>query len=763
MKLIMQTADIVGDEKNCLYPHRVEVTSAETLQAAVHTDHVCAEYRGGYRNSQNFLRSNVVVMDCDNDHSNNPDEWITPEKLDAMLPGIAYAIAFSRHHMKVRNARRPRPKFHVYFEIQPITDAHQYAELKKEIYSMFPFFDDNALDAARFIYGSESDMPVWHDGPTTIDVQIAKLNDEGWVNGVIPEGSRNATLSHFAGRILKRLGNTDEAHNAFMERAATCVPPLDDAELDKIWRSAQRFFKRISESPDYIPAQQYGAGEKAPAQWEEPIPFSRFTMAQFPTDALPDDIADYVNAVAESTQTPVDMAGAVALAILSVCLQGKYLIQGKSDWLEPLNTYSLIIAMPSERKSAVQHMMLRPLNDYEYQYNLRNAAAVESSKMRKRILERRQKAIEDKVAKGNAEADEMEEIAREIAGFVEQRPLQLYVDDITTEKLVSVISANDGRAALISSEGGIFDTLAGIYTKTVNIDVMLKGYSGDPIRVDRIGRESESIMNPALTVLLMAQPNVVSAVLGNKTFRGRGLTARFLYCMPVSQVGGRRFDSATVPDELYQRYARKIVDLLEDEYLREPEIITLSPEAGALLSAFAEELEPKLVADYSEIADWAGKLVGNILRIAGLLCRASMLREDDFLDDPVPLIVDGATMSNAIRLGRYFLNHAMAAYDALPEKPMILQANRILEMIAERKLTEFDRRTAMRYCRAFKTVSEIQPVLDFLDDYGYIVQQPAPQAAFGRPPLPKYTVNPLIERVFCPFVTGLSRPESPRM
>lgn len=132
MKLIMQTADIVGDEKNCLYPHRVEITSAEELQAAVHTDHVCAEYRGGYRNTDNFLRSNVVVMDCDNDHSPNPDEWITPEKLDEMLPDIAYAIAFSRHHMKVKHARRPRPKFHVYFQIEPVTDADQYAALKKE-------------------------------------------------------------------------------------------------------------------------------------------------------------------------------------------------------------------------------------------------------------------------------------------------------------------------------------------------------------------------------------------------------------------------------------------------------------------------------------------------------------------------------------------------------------------------------------------------------------------------------------------------------
>lgn len=80
--------------------------------------------------------------------------------------------------------------------------------------------------------------------------------------------------------------------------------------------------------------------------------------------------------------------------------------------------------------------------------------------MRKRILEKRQKAVEDQVAKGKADAEELDKIAQEITDFEEVRPLQLYVDDITTEKLVSVMAANHGRAALVSSEGGIFDTLA---------------------------------------------------------------------------------------------------------------------------------------------------------------------------------------------------------------------------------------------------------------------------------------------------------------
>ena len=484
--------------------------------------------------------------------------------------------------------------------------------------------------------------------------------------------------------------------------------------------------------------------ETAVASGLEPIPFGRYTLAPFPIEALPVDLGDYVQALAESTQTPLDMAGTIVLTILSVCQQGKYVVRGKDDWIEPLNLFANVIAEPSERKSAVLHAGVNPLDSYEVRYNQQNAARVEASRMRKRILEKKMRAVEDKAAKGQAEADEVERLARELADFEEEKPLRLYVDDITTEKLVSVMSANRGRAALISSEGGIFDTLAGIYSRNVNIDVMLKGYSGDTIRVDRIGRESESVMNPTLTVLLMTQPKVISDVLSNKTFRGRGLTARFLYCLPKSSVGKRRFQSAAVPPEVYMRYERKIIDMLEEEYPQKPEVITLSPGAKQLLTDFAEEIEAKIKTDYAEIADWAGKLVGNTLRIAGLLCRASVFRAPEFLTVNEPLVVSGETMENAIKLGRYYLNHALAVFDVIPEANMHKQAKRILKMIGEHRLTEFDRRSAMRFCQVFKTVAEIQPVLDFLDDYGYIIRLPDRTATVGRPPLPKYVVNPSV-------------------
>lgn len=440
-----------------------------------------------------------------------------------------------------------------------------------------------------------------------------------------------------------------------------------------------------------------------------------------------------------------DMAATAAIAVLSVCMQGKFKIRAKADWIEPVNTFVLDVMNPSERKSAVENAMLRPLNLFEAERNTQNSAAIESSKMQKRILERRQKVLEDQASKGKADAEEVRRIAEEIAGYKEMKPMKLYVDDITTEKLTSVLAGNDGRAAILSTEGGIFDTLAGAYSKTVNIDVMLKGYSGDSIRVDRIGRNSESIMNPALTVLLMVQPSVLSGLMQNGTFRGRGLTARFLYCIPASFVGKRRYRSEPVPEEIYREYELCIRNLLEDECGKEAEIITLSDEADAMIEMFAERLEPELNRGYADIVDWAGKLVGNIQRIAALLCRASIRRSHDFLDVPEPLVVDGQTMSNAIKIGEYFIEHAKAAFMLMGADPVISQSKKVVEVVKENGLTEFTRRDIMRLCRNFKKAEDVQQVLTRLTDYGYIASKDDESySGKGRPPAQTYLVNPHI-------------------
>lgn len=64
-------------------------------------------------------------------------------------------------------------------------------------------------------------------------------------------------MSNYAGRVLKRYGNTEKAHELFLEYSQNCDPPLDAHELDTIWRSAQRFFGKVSAQENYIPPEQY--------------------------------------------------------------------------------------------------------------------------------------------------------------------------------------------------------------------------------------------------------------------------------------------------------------------------------------------------------------------------------------------------------------------------------------------------------------------------------------------------------------------------
>ncbi len=264
MRLILQTANVVCDAKNCLYPTRVEVSNATELREAVKFDHVCAEYKGNYRSISNFVTSNVVVMDCDNDHSEDPYDWITPEKIDELLPDVSYAISFSRNHMKEKEGRAARPKFHIYFEIEATEDARYYGNLKAGIKKKYSFFDGNALDAARFIFGSDAGQCIWHEGWQTIDELVdanSSVEEEKVISsGPISEGSRNNTMSRFASRVLKKYGATDKAREAFEIHARRCDPPLEDDELNAIWNSAIKFYKKtIVTQEDYVAPDQYNS------------------------------------------------------------------------------------------------------------------------------------------------------------------------------------------------------------------------------------------------------------------------------------------------------------------------------------------------------------------------------------------------------------------------------------------------------------------------------------------------------------------------
>ena len=254
----IHTATCIGNSSNCIYPNEVLVSDRDSLIKAISFDHVTAQFKGNYRNKDNFIESTCIPMDCDNDHSDDEKDWVTPFDVALAFPGVCFFASYSRNHMKVKGNKSARPRFHVYFPIEEIKDAEEYSSYKEQLYKEFSYFDDNALDAARFIYGISNPEVELYDGELSIieflkEDEFAKLDEK-----VIESGSRNNTMSHIAGKLIKRFGATDEAHEKFLEQANRCDPPLSDEELSTIWNSAKKFGDKVSSKEGYIPPEEYG-------------------------------------------------------------------------------------------------------------------------------------------------------------------------------------------------------------------------------------------------------------------------------------------------------------------------------------------------------------------------------------------------------------------------------------------------------------------------------------------------------------------------
>lgn len=292
-------ADCLGREDNCLYPHKADVTDAESLKQAVGHDYVCATYKYSYRSNANFITSNCLAVEFDNEHSENPEDWITPEDLRAAFPDVTIGIHYSRHHMKEKNGKPPRPKFHAFMEIDEITDPDAYKAMKERVAKVYPYADPKALDAARFFYGTKEPQVDYFPGSKKLNDILEEVEedfDEGMNQGeygsyTIKEGSRNATMSRFAGRVVKRYGWNDTSHSIFISEAAKCEPPLPDDELDKIWRSARKFEKVVTAQEGYVPPEQFNATRPVgPAGCLKPEDYSDIGQAKVLSREYGDEI-----------------------------------------------------------------------------------------------------------------------------------------------------------------------------------------------------------------------------------------------------------------------------------------------------------------------------------------------------------------------------------------------------------------------------------------------------------------------------------------
>jgi replicative DNA helicase len=494
-----------------------------------------------------------------------------------------------------------------------------------------------------------------------------------------------------------------------------------------------------------------GSGQR---RWEPPVPFGvTGEVPAFPAEVLPGWLGEYVAAVATATQTPPDLAGMLALAVLATVAAGAVEVQPRPGWREPLCLFIAVGMDAGTRKSAVFTAMTGPVADFERQQAAAALPGITETATLRRIAD--QAAATAEVAAGKAPASQQEEaraeaIARaaEAANLIVPPVPRWLVDDATPEALAGLL-ATYGRIALLSPEGDVFDQMAGRYNQSAgpNLGVYLKGHAGDLLKVDRRGRPPEYVERPCLTIGLAVQPEVLRGLAGRPGFGGRGLLARFLYSLPESLVGHRQAGAPPVPQAVADHYALELQALAATLTVPAgdgPALLSLDQPAGELLLRFERDLEPRLAAgsgDLAHLAGWAAKLAGATCRLAALLHLAGHLR--DGWTQPI-----GAdTFAGAVRLAGYLVEHAQAVFDLMGADPRVDDARWLLDWIARTGQVQFNRRDAHRAAPRgrFPKATDLDPALALLEEHGWLrrVDADSPGPKGGRPPSPRFLVNPL--------------------
>ena len=83
---------LTGDKFNTSYAHEVTVTGeADLIEACTH-DHVATRFESNIRSNAGFVWSDCVVMDIDNDHTEDEHAWINPKRLAQLMSEVEFEL-----------------------------------------------------------------------------------------------------------------------------------------------------------------------------------------------------------------------------------------------------------------------------------------------------------------------------------------------------------------------------------------------------------------------------------------------------------------------------------------------------------------------------------------------------------------------------------------------------------------------------------------------------------------------------------------------
>lgn len=389
---------------------------------------------------------------------------------------------------------------------------------------------------------------------------------------------------------------------------------------------------------------------------EGPTPLMRETpdAEPFPMEAL-GALRPAAEAAQRITQAPPALAACSALSVAALVTQGLFDVETLAG-PKPLSAFVLSIAPSGERKSACDKLLMRPIEAHGRDLSREYAAEGERYTAASELWQARRKDILQNPHSEGAEAD------LEALGPEPEAPLLplLTATDPTVEGITRWLGRARPALGIFSDEGGAFLGGHGMSrdNRLKTVATLSSFWDGAPVNRTRGGDGVITHYGKRLSMHLIVQPVAAETVLADDVANAQGFLARFLVTAPPS-TAGTRFYREALPHDLatLDEWSEHVeVLFLEDLPLADgtrnelaPPVLPLHPDARSMLIRFHDEIERALSPDgpLDNCRAFASKTAEHAARIAGIMTAFNLEKA-----------VSAETMTNAIKIAKYFLSEA---------------------------------------------------------------------------------------------------------
>ena len=524
----------------------------------------------------------------------------------------------------------------------------------------------------------------------------------------IPEGKRNDSLMHEAGRLRRRgYGEDDIIAVLSVINSQRCNPPLPACEVHQIAASATRY------EPE-------GGIELADAT----LPFQ-----SFPVEKLPEPVRTFVTEGAAAIGCDPSYIALPLLSGLASAIGNSCKVQLKGTWSEPSILWTAIVGESGTTKSPALELALRPVRERQerdigaYQFALGDYETAMMVYERDLARWRRNQ---------NSDAPPPER---------PERPSmpRTWADDVTVEALAMLLLEQPRGLLLacdeLASWFGGFDR----YSQASGGDAArwLEMFGARQMVVDRKSGEPRTIVVPRASVCVTGgiQPSVLNRAL-SRTLRENGLAARILIVYPPRVP--KRWTEADLSPEVEAKI-EKLFDRLyglgastgeEEAGGLQTRELPLSEEAKQEFVAFFNNHAVDQAASGGDLAAAFAKLEGAAARLALVLHLAEWAASDE--PEPGPVSVEN--MRRGRRLVEWFKYETRRVYALLSESEEDREIRKVVQAARENGGSATARDLQRKSPSEWPTSEEAEQALERAKQAGkgeWVCDPPSPKG--GRP------------------------------